>query len=89
MSSKAATACWNFIAAGNFTLPMAKVVANVVAVEGYRPALANAKLNAQKYGLENIRWSGESVPVALGGLKTPREFYQNHPRPDAQRRQRY
>jgi hypothetical protein len=67
---------------------MAKVVANVVAVEAIGRRLANAKLNAQKYGLENIRWSGESVPVALGGLKTPREFYQNHPRPAAQR-QRY
>jgi 23S rRNA (uracil1939-C5)-methyltransferase len=64
-----------YCGAGNFTLPIAKLVANVVAVEGYRPALANAKLNAQKYGLENIRWSGESVPVTLGGLKKRHENF--------------
>jgi 23S rRNA (uracil1939-C5)-methyltransferase len=64
-----------YCGAGNFTLPIAKRVANVVAVESYRPALANAKLNAQKHGLENIRWSGESVPVALGGLKKRRENF--------------
>ena len=58
-----------FCGGGNFTLPIAKLVGSVVAVEGYRPALANAKLNAQKHGLENIRWIGESVPVALDGLK--------------------
>lgn len=55
--------------AGNFTLPIAGRCGEVTAVEGDRQALANAKLNAQKNGLENIRWICSAVPAAVARLR--------------------
>jgi 23S rRNA (uracil1939-C5)-methyltransferase len=55
--------------AGNFTLPMATRVEKIVAVEGHRQAVANGKLNAQKYRLDNIDWQCAAVPQALVRLK--------------------
>ena len=37
-----------YCGAGNFTLPIAKRVESVTAIEGHRQALAGGKLNAQK-----------------------------------------
>ncbi len=39
---------------GNFTIPIAPVVSNVIAVESFAPARENSKTNAQKGGLDNI-----------------------------------
>lgn len=61
--------------AGNFTLPMARQSNEVVAVEGYRPAIANGKLNAQKNGIDNIRWISAPVPKAVSELKKRRDKF--------------
>jgi len=55
--------------AGNFTLPMARQSNEVVAVEGYRPAIVSGKLNAQRNGIANIRWISASVPRGLSELR--------------------
>ncbi len=64
-----------YCGAGNFTLPIAKRVREISAVEGQRAAIACAKLNAQKHGLENIRWSAAAVPQAAARLKNRRERF--------------
>ena len=64
-----------YCGAGNFTLPIARRVSEVVAVEGSRPSLQNGKLNAQRNGLENIRWLCAAVPAALDKLKQRREKF--------------
>jgi len=61
-----------YCGAGNFTLSMAKRVSEVVAVEGSRLSIQNGKLNAQRNGLENIRWVCSAVPAALSRLKQRR-----------------
>jgi len=64
-----------YCGAGNFTLSMAKRVSEVVAVEGSRLAIQNGKLNAQRNGLENVRWVCSAVPAALSRLKQRREKF--------------
>lgn len=64
-----------YCGAGNFTLPIAKRVAEIVAVEGSRSALRNGRLNAQRHALENIRWLCAAVPTALPRLKQRREKF--------------
>lgn len=64
-----------FCGAGNFTLPLARQSQAVVAVEGHRPAIANGKLNAQKNGIDNIRWICAPVPRAVAELKKRRERF--------------
>jgi 23S rRNA (uracil1939-C5)-methyltransferase len=64
-----------YCGAGNFTLPMARQSRDVVAIEGYRPALANAKLNAQRNGVRNIRWISAPVPKAVADLKRRRDKF--------------
>jgi 23S rRNA (uracil1939-C5)-methyltransferase len=64
-----------YCGAGNFTLSMAKRVSEVVAVEGSRLSIQNGKLNAQRNGLENIRWVWSPVPTALSRLKQRREKF--------------
>ncbi|MBM4299221.1 MAG: 23S rRNA (uracil(1939)-C(5))-methyltransferase RlmD, partial [Deltaproteobacteria bacterium] len=64
-----------YCGAGNFTLPIAAQAKEVVAVEGYRPAIANGKLNAQKLGLTNIDWICAAVPEALKQLRKRREQF--------------
>jgi 23S rRNA (uracil1939-C5)-methyltransferase len=64
-----------YCGAGNFTLPMARQSKEVVAVDGYRPAIANGKLNAQRDGVDNIRWISAPVPRALAELKRRREKF--------------
>jgi len=64
-----------YCGAGNFTLPVARRSREVVAVESDRRAIANGKLNAQKHGLENIRWMASAVPAALAQLRRRREQF--------------
>jgi 23S rRNA (uracil1939-C5)-methyltransferase len=64
-----------YCGAGNFTLPLAKRVAEVTAVEGHRTAIASGELNAQRYRLENIRWQCADVPQALARLKRQRQTF--------------
>jgi 23S rRNA (uracil1939-C5)-methyltransferase len=54
--------------AGNFTLSIARRSGEVVAVEGHRHAVDNGKLNAQRHGIENIRWRAVPVPTELAHL---------------------
>ena len=58
-----------YCGAGNFTLPVAQRVESVAAVEGHRQAITSAKLNAQRNGIDNVRWICAPVPAALGQLK--------------------
>ena len=58
-----------FCGAGNFTLPMARRVNRIVAVEGYHAAIANGQLNAQRHALENIDWLCAGVPQAVAQLR--------------------
>ena len=60
---------------GNFTLPIARQTKEIVAVEGYPLAIANGKLNAQKNGIDNIRWVCSAVPKAVAELKKRRESF--------------
>ena len=64
-----------FCGAGNFTLPLARRAQDVVAVEGHRPSINNGKLNAQKNGIDNIRWICAPVPKAVAELKRKRERF--------------
>lgn len=61
-----------FCGSGNFTLPMAQHVKQITAVEGDPLAIANARRNAEKYGLANIQWICSSVPRAIAELKRRR-----------------
>jgi 23S rRNA (uracil1939-C5)-methyltransferase len=61
--------------AGNFTLPIAKRVGAVVAVEGYRPAIESGKHSAQLNRIANIHWICSPVPAALAQLKKRRERF--------------
>jgi 23S rRNA (uracil1939-C5)-methyltransferase len=61
--------------AGNFTLPIAKRVDKVVAIEGHRPSVSAGKLNAQRSGVNNIRWICSPVPQAVAQLKKRKEKF--------------
>jgi 23S rRNA (uracil1939-C5)-methyltransferase len=58
--------------AGNFTLSIAKRVGDMVAVEGYRPAIESGKLGAQASGIAHIHWICSPVAAALAQLKKRR-----------------
>ena len=64
-----------YCGAGNFTLPLARRVKQIVAVEGHRAGLANAKLNAQNYRVENIDWVCAAVPQAVAQFKRQRRTF--------------
>ena len=64
-----------YCGAGNFTLPIAKRVREICAVEGHRAAITCGKLNAQKHGLENIRWTSAPVPQAAARMKSRRQRF--------------
>ena len=57
-----------YCGAGNFTLSIARRAGEVVAVEGYRYAIDSGRLNAQRNGIENIRWRPAPVPAELAQL---------------------
>jgi 23S rRNA (uracil1939-C5)-methyltransferase len=61
--------------AGNFTLPIAKRVDKVVAIEGHRPSFFAGKLNAQRSGIDNIRWICSPVPQAVAQLEKRKEKF--------------
>ena len=58
-----------YCGAGNFTLAIAQRSKEIVAVEGRRSSIANGKLNAQKHGIDNIRWICSAVPNTVKELK--------------------
>jgi 23S rRNA (uracil1939-C5)-methyltransferase len=64
-----------YCGAGNFTLAIARDAKTVTAVEGYRPAIANGKLNGQKLDLDHIEWVCAPVPVVLQQLRRRREKF--------------
>jgi len=64
-----------YCGAGNFTLPIARRTAEVIAVEGAPLAIQSGKLSAQRNGIENIRWIHSAVPAALAQLKRRREKF--------------
>ena len=64
-----------YCGAGNFTLSLARRVAEVVAVEGSRLSIQSGKLSAQRNGIENIRWVCSAVPAALSRLRQRREKF--------------
>jgi len=64
-----------YCGAGNFTLPIAKRVAEVVAVESHRPSVVSGKLNAQRNAISNIRWICSPVPQAVTQLKNRKERF--------------
>jgi 23S rRNA (uracil1939-C5)-methyltransferase len=55
--------------AGNFTHSIAKRVGDIVAVDGYGPAVDSGKHSAQAKGITHIRWICSPVPAALAQLK--------------------
>ena len=55
--------------AGNFTHSIAKRVGDIVAVEGYGPAVESGKHSAEAKGITHIRWICSPVPAALAQLK--------------------
>ena len=61
--------------AGNFTHPIAERVGDIVAVEGYGPAVQSGKHTAQAKGMTNIHWICSPVPAALGQLKKQRQRF--------------
>jgi 23S rRNA (uracil1939-C5)-methyltransferase len=61
--------------AGNFTLPIAKRVDKVVAIERYRPSVSAGKLNAQRSAIDNIRWICSPVPQAVAQLKKRKDKF--------------
>ena len=50
-------------------------MAEVVAVESDDHAIANGKLNAQRYGIENIRWRAAPVAAAVASLARRKEHF--------------
>lgn len=54
-----------FCGMGNFSLPLARRCREVVGVEDYAPSIAQAKMNAAKNGLSNIRFHARPACGAL------------------------
>jgi 23S rRNA (uracil1939-C5)-methyltransferase len=61
--------------AGNFTHSIAKRVGDIVAVEGYRPAVESGQHSAQAIGITHIHWICSPVPAALAQLKKHRQRF--------------
>jgi 23S rRNA (uracil1939-C5)-methyltransferase len=64
-----------YCGAGNFTLSIGKRVDEVVAVEGYRPAIQSAKMSAQLNDIDHIHWINAHVPAAVERLAAQREKF--------------
>jgi len=56
-----------FCGLGNFTLPIARRVAEVVGVEGDAGLVARARANAQRNGIDNARFFAADLAVPLAG----------------------
>jgi 23S rRNA (uracil1939-C5)-methyltransferase len=61
--------------AGNFTLTAARLVGEILAVEGDRPAVQSGMRNSQRNGLSNIRWLHSHVPAAIKQIRESREVF--------------
>ncbi len=64
-----------YCGAGNFTLPVARRVGEVVAVEGNRRSIENGRLNSRLNGLENIRWFHSDVGRWMKRLREKKESF--------------
>jgi 23S rRNA (uracil1939-C5)-methyltransferase len=64
-----------YCGAGNFTLPLARRVREVVAVEGNRRSIDNGLANGRRYGVENIRWIGAPAEAAVKALSRKGERF--------------
>lgn len=64
-----------YCGAGNFTLPVAQRVREVVAVEGNPRSIANGTANGRRNRLGNIRWVCSPVAKALKELRQRREKF--------------
>jgi 23S rRNA (uracil1939-C5)-methyltransferase len=49
---------------GNFTLPLARRAAAALGIEGYAPAVADARDNAHRHGITNVAFSAEPAEGA-------------------------
>ena len=54
-----------FCGIGNFSLPLARQAAEVVGIEDYAPAIADARRNAERNGLGNVRFFAEDARTGL------------------------
>ncbi|MGH7834368.1 MAG: 23S rRNA (uracil(1939)-C(5))-methyltransferase RlmD [Candidatus Binatia bacterium] len=61
-----------YCGAGNFTLPIARLCREVVAVEGSAAAVKSGEANSRALGLRNIRWIAADVTRALKDLSARR-----------------
>ena len=64
-----------YAGAGNFTLPIARQVGEITAIEGYRHAVTSGKLNGQRNAIDNIHWICAPVPRAVAQLKKQRQQF--------------
>ena len=63
-----------FCGLGNFALPLAQRVAEVVAVEGVATMVARAQQNARSNGLENLHFYQADLSNPLEGAWTQKGF---------------
>jgi len=54
-----------FCGIGNFSLPLARRAAEVVGIEDYAPAISDARRNADRNGLDNVRFVAEDARIGL------------------------
>jgi 23S rRNA (uracil1939-C5)-methyltransferase len=64
-----------YCGAGNFTIPIARRVRGITALEGYRPAVESARRSAQLNGIDNVEWLCAPVPRGVARLRTRRETF--------------
>ena len=53
-----------FCGVGNFTLPLARRAGSVLGIEGYPPAVADARDNARRHAITNVTFSAEPAEGA-------------------------
>jgi 23S rRNA (uracil1939-C5)-methyltransferase len=63
-----------YCGAGNFTLPIARLCREIVAVEGDAAAVKSGETNARSNGLENIRWICSDAPRAAKKIAAKERF---------------